>query len=87
MEGVERKAPGGGGGTVVKKRRSTADTAHSEGGGDLSYDPMHFIRSHSKNNDPADIQVRSITSNHSFWSYFRIDVFCVFSDPDLGSRV
>ena len=59
MEGVERKTPGGGG-TVVKKRRSTADTTHSEGGGDLSYDPMHFIRSHSKNNDPADIQVRQI---------------------------
>jgi len=28
----------------------------------ISYEPVHFIRSHSKNNDPADIQtqVRSI---------------------------
>jgi hypothetical protein len=24
----------------------------------LSYDPVHFIRSHSKNNDPADIQTQ-----------------------------
>ena len=24
----------------------------------LSFDPVHFIRSHSKNNDPADIQTQ-----------------------------
>ena len=24
----------------------------------LTYDPVHFIRSHSKNNDPADIQTQ-----------------------------
>ncbi len=36
-----------------------ASDAASAGGGDgLAYDPMHFIRSHSKNNDPADIQTQ-----------------------------
>lgn len=34
------------------KRRNTED---SDG---FNYDPMHFIRSHSKNNDPADIQTQ-----------------------------
>ena len=24
----------------------------------LTFDPVHFIRSHSKNNDPADIQTQ-----------------------------
>jgi hypothetical protein len=24
----------------------------------FNYDPVHFIRSHSKNNDPADIQTQ-----------------------------
>jgi hypothetical protein len=24
----------------------------------VTYDPIHFIRSHSKNNDPADIQTQ-----------------------------
>ena len=24
----------------------------------MTYDPVHFIRSHSKNNDPADIQTQ-----------------------------
>lgn len=37
-----------------KKKRKVAD----EGGDTCSYDPMHFIRSHSKNNDPADIQTQ-----------------------------
>ena len=26
----------------------------------MTYDPVHFIRSHSKNNDPADIQTQVI---------------------------
>ena len=26
--------------------------------GSFNYDPVHFIRSHSKNNDPADIQTQ-----------------------------
>ena len=25
---------------------------------DFKYDPVHFIRSHSKNNDPADVQTQ-----------------------------
>jgi hypothetical protein len=28
----------------------------------ISYEPVHFIRSHSKNNDPADIQTQVKTS-------------------------
>ena len=30
----------------------------SEDMGSFNYDPVHFIRSHSKNNDPADIQTQ-----------------------------
>ena len=37
------------------KRRHT-DAGDSADG--FNYDPMHFIRSHSKNNDPADIQTQ-----------------------------
>jgi len=36
-----------------KKPKSDAETTES-----LTYDPVHFIRSHSKNNDPADIQTQ-----------------------------
>ena len=32
----------------------------------ISYEPVHFIRSHSKNNDPADIQTQ-----------VKIDTVCV----------
>lgn len=34
---------------------SSSDAASDES---LSFDPVHFIRSHSKNNDPADIQTQ-----------------------------
>ena len=37
------------------KRQKIEETADTE---QLSYDPVHFIRSHSKNNDPADIQTQ-----------------------------
>ena len=42
----------------------------------MSFDPVHFIRSHSKNNDPADIQtqVRNI---------FTID-YCFFVPLKVG---
>ena len=30
----------------------------TDAGGHMSFDPVHFIRSHSKNNDPADIQTQ-----------------------------
>ena len=34
---------------------SSSDAASDES---LAFDPVHFIRSHSKNNDPADIQTQ-----------------------------
>ena len=37
----------------AKKIKSDSDQADS-----LTFDPVHFIRSHSKNNDPADIQTQ-----------------------------
>ena len=52
------------GGPSAKKAKLLANSGiineesgqpHSES---LTYDPVHFIRSHSKNNDPADIQTQ-----------------------------
>ena len=43
------------------KNDSSKDTSKRLKGEDLgsfNYDPVHFIRSHSKNNDPADIQTQ-----------------------------
>jgi len=43
------------------RKRSKIDTAGSSSDASeesLSFDPVHFIRSHSKNNDPADIQTQ-----------------------------
>ena len=51
-------------GSSAKKARTVASTgaAGDEFGQSnmesLTYDPVHFIRSHSKNNDPADIQTQ-----------------------------
>lgn len=46
---------------------STSDKSKRHKGGDdethMSFDPVHFIRSHSKNNDPADIQTQVL---HNF---------------------
>lgn len=36
-----------------KKLKTTEDNTEV-----LAYEPVHFIRSHSKNNDPADIQTQ-----------------------------
>ena len=36
--------------TVTESSRTNVES--------LTYDPVHFIRSHSKNNDPADIQTQ-----------------------------
>ena len=52
------------GGSSAKKARTVAGTGVTgdESGQinmeSLTYDPVHFIRSHSKNNDPADIQTQ-----------------------------
>lgn len=52
------------GGSSAKKARMVASKGvpGDEGGQtnmeSLTYDPVHFIRSHSKNNDPADIQTQ-----------------------------
>ena len=42
------------GGGSSKKAKVAADNDVEA----LTYDPIHFIRSHSKNNDPADIQTQ-----------------------------
>lgn len=39
----------------TRKKRQKGEEQDAEA---LSYDPVHFIRSHSKNNDPADIQTQ-----------------------------
>lgn len=49
----------------------------------LSYDPVHFIRSHSKNNDPADIQTQASELTASYYS----DQITLISLSDLGSCV
>ena len=42
-----------------KKLKNSGQNSDSEtGGGPMTFDPVHFIRSHSKNNDPADIQTQ-----------------------------
>ena len=43
--------------SVTKKSNSSEDSSVS-GSKNFNYDPVHFIRSHSKNNDPADIQTQ-----------------------------
>ena len=57
----------GGGSSSAKKARTSLNFAGGDGGQmaaseSLTYDPVHFIRSHSKNNDPADIQTQVILS-------------------------
>ena len=37
---------------------SLPEFSDTDAGGHMSFDPVHFIRSHSKNNDPADIQTQ-----------------------------
>ena len=52
------------GGSSAKKARIvagagvTGDESGQNNTESLTYDPVHFIRSHSKNNDPADIQTQ-----------------------------
>ena len=52
------------GGSSAKKARVAANTSITVTESSrtnvesLTYDPVHFIRSHSKNNDPADIQTQ-----------------------------
>ena len=41
-----------------KKLKHSDQNSDSDAGGHLTFDPVHFIRSHSKNNDPADIQTQ-----------------------------
>jgi hypothetical protein len=54
----------------------------TDAGGHMSFDPVHFIRSHSKNNDPADIQtqVRNIlTIKYCFFVSF------IYRDSPVGA--
>lgn len=53
----------GGGSSSAKKARTSlnftgSDSRQTGASESLTYDPVHFIRSHSKNNDPADIQTQ-----------------------------
>jgi len=41
-----------------KKARHETTDGNANATDSLAYDPVHFIRSHSKNNDPADIQTQ-----------------------------
>lgn len=55
----EGQRAGGGSCKRVKADQDDQHTANEgQGSAALSYDPVHFIRSHSKNNDPADIQTQ-----------------------------
>ena len=45
-------------GKDAKKAKSDKKESGSESKESFNYDPVHFIRSHSKNNDPADIQTQ-----------------------------
>ena len=38
--------------------RSSGPQVEEKASANFNYDPVHFIRSHSKNNDPADIQTQ-----------------------------
>ena len=71
------------GGPSAKKAKLSASTGVHDGSGQansesLTYDPVHFIRSHSKNNDPADIQTQ-VTSfilnvqKRYFWLNFQLN--------------
>ena len=41
-----------------KSKKLKSSDPNSDASGHLTFDPVHFIRSHSKNNDPADIQTQ-----------------------------
>jgi len=41
-----------------KKDAKKLKVSHDQNGESFNYDPVHFIRSHSKNNDPADVQTQ-----------------------------
>ena len=64
--------------SVAKK--SKGEDSSVGGSKNFNYDPVHFIRSHSKNNDPADIQtqiwevgISSLTVNRK--AFVNIDSF------------
>ena len=69
----KRKDDSSSSGSAAKKRNKTKNDSNSGGTSNrgarveeilnadsepFTYDPVHFIRSHSKNNDPADIQTQ-----------------------------
>ena len=75
------------GGSTAKKAKMVASTTVpvDEGGQtsmeSLTYDPVHFIRSHSKNNDPADIQTQ-VTK-----MYLGENFFVTFSNPNVNLHI
>ena len=43
---------------TTKSKKHKSNHENDEESQNLAFDPVHFIRSHSKNNDPADIQTQ-----------------------------
>ena len=55
----DRRKDSESGGNHRKRAKNDAAGSSSDASDEsLSFDPVHFIRSHSKNNDPADIQTQ-----------------------------
>jgi len=54
----KRKDSESGGGHRKRAKNDAAGSSSDASDESLSFDPVHFIRSHSKNNDPADIQTQ-----------------------------
>lgn len=49
------------GGDLKNAKKAKPENSDETPDKNLTFDPVHFIRSHSKNNDPADIQTQVIT--------------------------
>ena len=59
MPDKRKDSESGGGHRKRTKTDATGGGSSSDASDEsLSFDPVHFIRSHSKNNDPADIQTQ-----------------------------
>ena len=64
---------------VKDVKKSKVDTSADGASKTFNYDPVHFIRSHSKNNDPADIQTQIWEVRLCFEiNWFRYEHFTFF---------
>ena len=62
---------------VKDSKKVKSDSESSSAKDSFNYDPVHFIRSHSKNNDPADIQTQIWEVSFMYWDAFGL-VCCEF---------